>query len=84
MENRIHWIDVARALAILLIVFGHIIGHCDKLGLVLYYIQAFHVPIFFVISGFLFKTKEKQKYKGFVWQKFKRIMVPYFVFGLLF
>lgn len=84
MENRIHWIDVARALAILLIVFGHIIGHCDKLGLVLYYIQAFHVPIFFVISVFLFKTKEKQKYKGFVWQKFKRIMVPYFVFGLLF
>lgn len=84
MEKRIHYIDMIRALAILLIVFGHIIAHCNKLSNVSHYIQSFHVPIFFVVSGFLFNVKKGKKYINFLWAKFKRIMIPYFIFGILF
>ena len=83
-KHRIIWIDVLRGISMLLIVYGHIIIHCDKLGELTKYIVSFHVPIFFLISGFVFSVKENMNYKTYIWKKFKRVMIPYFVFGFLF
>lgn len=83
-KDRIVWVDILRGISMLLIVYGHIIIHCDKLSPLNKYIMSFHVPIFFMISGFIFSVKENTKYKDFIWKKFKRIMIPYFVFGFLF
>ena len=61
-KDRIVWVDILRGISMLLIVYGHIIIHCDKLSPLNKYIMSFHVPIFFLISGFIFSVKENIKY----------------------
>lgn len=76
-EKRFDYIDVAKAIGIFLIVFGHIIqGGWSKN--VLY---AFHIPMFFFLSGFLLKPKGTLcKYIG---RKFKSLMLPYYFAGII-
>lgn len=50
-ENRLEWIDWMKALGIYLIVLGHFYSIGEK------FIYVFHVPLFFVISGFLNKAE---------------------------
>lgn len=50
-EKRILWIDVARGMAILLVILGHCIGNLSDPGN--RFILAFHMPIFFFLSFFL-------------------------------
>lgn len=48
--DRVAWIDIAKGYGILSIMAGHVgIG---KAGLLLY---SFHVPLFFFLSGYVFK-----------------------------
>lgn len=59
-KDRILWIDNAKAIAILLVVVGHIIqflyspGGFDQ-NIVFRYIYAFHMPLFFMLSGLVTK-----------------------------
>ncbi|MBP5715190.1 MAG: acyltransferase family protein [Prevotella sp.] len=50
-DNRLAWIDWMKALGIYLIVLGHFYSVGEK------FIYVFHVPLFFVISGFLNKKE---------------------------
>ena len=50
-ENRLEWIDWMKAIGIYLIVLGHFYSVGEK------FIYVFHVPLFFVISGFLNKKE---------------------------
>ena len=54
-KRRIEWIDIAKALGIFLIVLGHTL-RAGKVHLIVY---TFSVPLFFIISGLVFK-KHKQ------------------------
>ncbi len=62
MKKDIVWMDYARVIGISLVVFGHTLqrfpGYEDSEGLkwIWRYIYLFHMPLFFIISGFLFKT----------------------------
>lgn len=52
--NRIVWIDTLKALGIIAVVVGHVVpGTLAKI------IFSFHMPLFFFISGFLFKEKNE-------------------------
>lgn len=51
-EKRLEWIDWMKALGIYLIVLGHFYSIGEK------FIYVFHVPLFFVISGFLSKKED--------------------------
>lgn len=59
-KDRIIWIDNAKAIAILLVVVGHIIQFMyspegfDQ-NIVFRYIYAFHMPLFFLLSGLVTK-----------------------------
>lgn len=78
MIKRIHWIDIAKAIGIYVIVLGHMLqGH----GILRQIAYAFSVPLFFILVGFTYKYKENRK--GFYVDKFKRIMVPYYVFAII-
>lgn len=57
MKERIEWIDIAKGIGIILV----IAGHCFYLGYS-YPLYAFHMPLFFFLSGLLFKDKKE----GFV------------------
>lgn len=76
-------IDYIRGGAMLLV----IIEHC---GLFQKEILAFHMPLFFILSGYIFKYKEEggMNYKDvnlyeYAKKRFYRIMIPYFCFELI-
>lgn len=76
---RIGYIDLFRSFGIILMIMGHI-GFGDAFD---YFIHAFHMPMFFWISGYLFKyrTKEEISFGTFILKKFKTLLIPYVVFG---
>lgn len=57
--TRKRWIDVARGIAILLVLIGHA-GVAPKFN---QYILSFHMPLFFFLSGMVFDN-EKHKNLG--------------------
>ncbi len=74
--ERISFIDTAKGLGIIAVVAGHIYPP----GFLHTFIYLFHMPLFFFISGYLFKPKNNA---GFAVAKLKQLMVPYFSFLLL-
>lgn len=82
--KKIKYIDISRAIAIILIVLGHTIVHSEHCKLIFKFLYSFHVIMFFILSGYTFDVKKNEKTKKFIWKKFKRIMIPYFIWSLLF
>ena len=76
MNKRIEWIDLCKAIGIYLVVLGHFLPVGTPLKIIIY---SFHVPLFFILSGFLLKTE-----RGWVSQVFRRarlLLLPYFGFA---
>ena len=82
MKKRLNYIDIAKCIAIICIVLGHTVGYSTHLVPLRNFLYSFHVALFFMISGFLFKVDKKPF--EFIKNKFIRIMIPYFIWGLLF
>lgn len=76
---RFHYIDQLRAFAILLIVFEH----SDHNSLLSMFSTSFSVPIFFIISGMLSKSKEALSFGVYFKKLLKRLLVPYFALSTL-
>lgn len=75
MSNRITWIDVARGVAMIAIVFGHTVN----MGPWKVWVYSFHVPLFFILSGMTFHVEAS--FGRFCIDKAKRLLVPYYCFG---
>lgn len=75
-NDRIKWIDILKAIAIILVVVGHIYNN-DFAYKLLY---SFHLPIFMFVSGWLY---QKQKIGENIRKKATSILIPYFIFGIL-
>lgn len=73
MDNRIEWIDIAKGIGIILV----IAGHCFSLRYS-YPLYAFHMPLFFFLSGLLFKDK-KEGFVVFLKTKTKSLMRPWLI-----
>jgi len=69
------WIDIVKGIGIILVVLGHIKGGFsqDLIFLV-------HMPLFFFISGYLFKPQDKKK---FFFKKTVSLLLPYFTFLII-
>ena len=68
-KQRISWIDVTKGIAIYLVILGH-----SLIGLkVNDYIFAFHMPLFFIASGLLFREKSIKKT---IAGNIKKLLVP--------
>ncbi len=79
--NKMNFISWAKCIAILLVVLGHFLPAGDPFKVVIY---NFHVPVFFVISGFLFRTgNQKPRFDKYVWSKVKRLVIPYLFFFII-
>lgn len=64
MKKRIDWIDIVRAVGMFLIIMGHTL-EVYTYSIVGKLIFAVHVPVFFVLSGYLYKEKPfKKVFKG--------------------
>ena len=97
MNKRIEWIDFLRGFVIFLVVFGHVnlglIGYevfeIYKKGLTeLYYLfHSFRMPLFFMVSGFLYASKINNNVADLIKSLKKKAIawgIPYIVFSVLF
>ena len=63
-------------------IFLMMMGHIGFGGFVDHTIHAFHMPMFFFVSGFLFKETADRPLKAIFSRKMRSLLVPYFLFGL--
>ena len=94
-SHRLDYLDMAKGLGMLFVLMGHLQG--DTIFALSPYFQpmcvfifAFHMPLFFIISGILFNIKEEtgisssENIGSFVRKRFKGIMVPYYWFSFFY
>ena len=93
LTNRRQDIERAKGLAILLVVFGHIVARADPLRVEWYEpirraIYAFHMPFFLYLSGYvavlsgaLFLPPEK--WRRLLASRARRLLLPFLALGLL-
>lgn len=94
-RSRLAWIDSSRGLAIALVVLGHVISNSTSARVltgktwqfVYDFIYAFHMPLFFFLSGYLqkFDFSEGMRHSCRRWfAKFLGLAIPYVVFSTLY
>lgn len=71
--NKVLWIDLMKGLGMITVVAGHVYG-----GEISRNIFIFHMPLFFFISGYLFKPT--LEYKKYFTKKIVHLLIPYFSF----
>jgi fucose 4-O-acetylase-like acetyltransferase len=73
MKLRVEWIDIAKGIAIILVVLGHTLSSSNPLWAIIY---SFHMPLFFLLAGYTFKVKDN---KTVIKSSAIRLLVPYAV-----
>lgn len=84
--KRILFIDVAKAICIILVVIGHYIpdNSPDWYVAVHDIIYTFHMPLFMFASGYVYIATVKDiPYGQFILKKVRRLMVPYFTTSII-
>lgn len=76
-QKRIEYLDIFRGIGIFLMVMGH----TDFGGVWSYFIHAFHMPMFFFISGYFYKEKSISTLE-ILTKKIKTLLLPYIIFGV--
>lgn len=81
-NKRLHYIDYAKGIGIILVILGHISYLSDTSRI---FIVSFHMPLFFVLSGMLIflKKEETCDLGATVRKKAARMMIPYFCYSAL-
>lgn len=77
-ENRLVWIDITRGIGIACIVLCHLFAPTLLIHKIL---LLFNIPLFFFVSGFLYKKEENNRI--YLIKKFRSFMVPYFAVFIL-
>jgi len=78
---RLAWVDVARGLGIVLVLLGHSPALRGAPKTLIY---AFHMPLFFFLSGFLATPASfAVPFASYVASQARRLLVPYFAFSAL-
>lgn len=77
--TRYEYLDIAKGLGILAVVWAHIlvVGWSHR------FIYAFHMPLFFFISGYLFNSAKYPSFKAFISKRFKRLFIPYVIYSVV-
>lgn len=74
--KRLDWIDVAKGIAIILVIVGHTVPNPSPLR---HAIFSFHMPVFFILAGYTFRPKPwRELLSGSV----SRLLVPYVILAL--
>lgn len=80
MKERNVEIDIMKGIAILCVMLGHTTWIPGWLGTFIY---SFHMPLFFIVSGYFAKTYSKYQGSGweYVIKNLRQLVVPYFIIG---
>ena len=90
---RVNWVDYAKGLGIILVVFGHSIAGINDAKLPINqtfyqsafgFIYSFHMPLFFALSGMFFqRSLQKSTPWEFVKNKLQTILYPFIIWSLI-
>ena len=87
MTKRFNYLDITKAIGIILVIIGHI-NYTGYNYQIKKYLYAFHMPLFFIIIGILeYYKKEKsskENIKAKINDKINRIMIPYLLWALIY
>ncbi len=76
-KKRYDYIDIARGIGILLVVWAHIMvtGWTHQM------IYSFHMPLFFFLSGMVFQKEKFPSFGDFLKRRAKRLLIPYVIYS---
>lgn len=77
LKERLDWIDFAKGLGIILVVWAH------TRGIFTSYIEQFHMPLFFFVSGYLYQYNGGGV-KNYTAKKIKGLLLPFWWWNILF
>lgn len=75
IKKRIDWLDIAKGIAIISTIIGHSFDK-NEIGI---FIFSFHMPLFFILSGYTLKKIQLRELKKSTIKDFKRLIVPIFI-----
>lgn len=75
-SGRLRFVDIAKGISIICIILGHLGIHA-----ITRVVFTFHVPIFFLITGYFVSTK--MSVRDFAAKKARMLLVPYYVTSLV-
>lgn len=77
------WVDTAKGIGVILTIIGHLL-YFSNIPIMNRIIYSFHVPMFFILSGYVFSKKENVSYGVFIKRKAERLLLPAFLIMLIF
>ncbi len=78
-KERTEYIDIAKGIGMLAVIFGHIM--LSGSGFILAY--AFDMPLFVFLSGLVFNKEKYPKLQGFVKSRAESLLLPYVIFSVV-
>ena len=90
--NRINWIDIAKGMAIIFVVIGHVVASYHNVHLYedsfLFnfsnqFVYSFHMALFMMLSGILVGKQAKQGRRGGYYSKIIAYGIPYVAFSFV-
>jgi Fucose 4-O-acetylase and related acetyltransferases len=76
--GRVEYMDILKGLAIILVVMGHCSGKGENI------IYLFHMPLFFIISGYFYKEESINRPIQFIKKRLKSLYLPFIKYEFLF
>lgn len=77
-QNRFDYIDFAKAIGMFTIMWGHI-----TLGKSIVFVYAFHIPLFFFLSGMVFIKDKYPDFGSFVRRRVQTLIIPYIIYSFV-
>ena len=79
-QRRIEFVDVAKGIATILVIIGHLSYTPTHLKIWLY---TFHIPLFFFLSGFVLNCNKYNSCVEFIHNKVVKTLLPYFYLSII-
>lgn len=77
-KDRFDYIDVAKAIGMLTIIWGHV-----ATGNSVAFVYAFHIPLFFFLSGMVFVKDKYRDFGSFVKRRIQTLVIPYIIYSFI-
>ncbi|MBU5477739.1 acyltransferase family protein, partial [Eubacterium sp. MSJ-13] len=75
-QSRLSWLDILKGTGIILVVIGHIYHN----SIIYNWLYSFHMPLFFIAAGWVYKEKSVLVD---IKRRIQTIVIPYFSFGFI-
>lgn len=77
-KDRFDYIDIAKAVGMLTIMWGHI-----AIGKSVTFVYSFHIPLFFFLSGMVFIKDKYKDFGSFVMRRVQTLIIPYIIYSFI-